>query len=82
MEHDALCHTRSDREYMPDALSPRERDVLRLLAEGHTNRAVGELLFISVRTVEMHRASIRRKLRLSTRAEFVRYVRSEARLDE
>jgi DNA-binding NarL/FixJ family response regulator len=58
-------------------LTPRERDVLHLLALGYTNREVAEELRISVRTVETHRASILAKLRLRTRAELVRYARSE-----
>jgi len=57
-----------------DALSERERDVLRLIALGHTNAEVAEQLFISIRTVESHRAHIQQKLRLSSRAELVRYA--------
>jgi DNA-binding CsgD family transcriptional regulator len=64
-----------------DGLTPRERDVLRLLALGHTNREVGELLCISVRTAETHRASIRGKLRLRTRADLVRYARAVRLID-
>jgi two-component system, NarL family, response regulator NreC len=57
-----------------DELSERERDVLRLIALGHTNAEVAEQLFISIRTVESHRAHIQQKLRLSSRAELVRYA--------
>jgi two-component system, NarL family, response regulator NreC len=57
-----------------DPLSEREREVLRLLALGHTNQEIAELLFISVRTAETHRAHIMQKLGLSTRAELVRYA--------
>jgi len=57
-----------------DGLSGREIEVLRLIGLGHTNAEIGELLALSVRTVESHRASIHRKLRLSTRAELVRYA--------
>jgi two-component system, NarL family, response regulator NreC len=57
-----------------DALSERERDVLRLIALGHTNAEVAERLYISIRTVESHRAHIQQKLRLSSRAELVRYA--------
>jgi two-component system, NarL family, response regulator NreC len=64
-----------------DGLTSRERDVLRLLALGHTNRGVGELLCISVRTAETHRASIRGKLRLGTRADLVRFARAARLLD-
>src|SRR5438093_5534975 len=59
-----------------DPLSDREREVLRLLALGHTNQEIAQQLFISVRTAETHRAHIMQKLRLSTRAELVRYALS------
>jgi two-component system response regulator NreC len=48
--------------------------VLRLIALGHTNAEVAEQLYISIRTVESHRAHIQQKLRLSSRAELVRYA--------
>jgi two-component system response regulator NreC len=57
-----------------DGLTTREIEVLRLIGLGHTNSEIGELLTLSVRTVESHRASIHRKLGLSTRAELVRYA--------
>jgi two-component system response regulator NreC len=53
-------------------LSQRETDVLRLIALGHTNAEIAEKLFISVRTVETHRAHIQQKLGASTRAELVK----------
>jgi two-component system, NarL family, response regulator NreC len=58
----------------PDDLSEREVDVLRLIALGHTNAEVAEQLFLSVRTVETHRAHIQQKLNLSSRAELVGYA--------
>ncbi|HXB64322.1 MAG TPA: response regulator transcription factor [Solirubrobacteraceae bacterium] len=58
----------------PDDLSDREVDVLRLIAFGHTNAEIAEQLYLSVRTVETHRSHIQQKLRLSTRAELVRYA--------
>jgi two-component system response regulator NreC len=57
-----------------DELSERERDVLRLIALGHTNAEIAERLYISIRTVESHRAHIQQKLRVSSRAELVRYA--------
>jgi two-component system response regulator NreC len=57
-----------------DPLSEREREVLRLLALGHTNQEIAKLLFISVRTAETHRAHIMQKLGLQTRAELVRHA--------
>jgi two-component system, NarL family, response regulator NreC len=57
-----------------DPLSEREKEVLRLLALGHTNQEIASMLYISVRTAETHRAHIMQKLRLSSRAELVRYA--------
>ena len=64
-----------------DPLSDRERDVLHLLALGHTNQEISDKLFISVRTAETHRAHIMQKLRLSTRAELVRYALDQGLLE-
>jgi two-component system response regulator NreC len=57
-----------------DPLSDREREVLRLLALGHTNQEIAKMLYISVRTAETHRAHIMQKLGLASRAELVRYA--------
>ena len=65
-----------------DPLSDRERDVLRLLALGHTNQEIAGMLYISVRTAETHRAHIMQKLRLQTRAELVRYALAQGLLSE
>jgi len=65
-----------------DPLSEREREVLRLLALGHTNQEIAKMLYISVRTAETHRAHIMQKLRLATRAELVRYALSQGLLEE
>jgi two-component system, NarL family, response regulator NreC len=64
-----------------DPLSDREREVLRLLALGHTNHEIATMLYISVRTAETHRAHIMQKLRLSSRAELVRYALAEGLLE-
>jgi two-component system response regulator NreC len=58
----------------PDGLSEREVDVLRMISLGYTNAEIAEQLFLSVRTVETHRAHIQQKLRLASRAELVRYA--------
>jgi len=58
----------------PDDLSQREVEVLGLIALGHTNSEIAGQLFLSVRTVETHRAHIQQKLRVSTRAELVGYA--------
>jgi DNA-binding NarL/FixJ family response regulator len=64
-----------------DPLSEREREVLRMLALGHTNQEIAKQLFISVRTAETHRAHIMQKLQLGSRAELVRYALAEGLLD-
>ncbi len=58
-----------------ETLTPRETEVLRLIAEGHTNRQAAEILTISVRTVESHRANLMGKLGLDSRVELVRYAK-------
>lgn len=58
----------------PDGLSEREVEVLRMIALGHTNAEIAEQLYLSVRTVETHRAHIQQKLNLGSRAELVRYA--------
>jgi two-component system response regulator NreC len=63
-------------------LSERESDVLRLLALGHTNQEIAKQLFISVRTAETHRSHIMQKLRLSSRAELVRYALQRGLLEK
>ena len=65
-----------------DPLSEREREVLRLLALGHTNQEIAKMLYISVRTAETHRAHIMQKLRLTTRAELVRYALTHGLLED
>ncbi len=57
-----------------DPLTDREHEVLRLLALGHTNQEIAQMLYLSVRTAETHRARIMQKLGLSTRADLVRYA--------
>jgi two-component system response regulator NreC len=70
----AVAEAQSRARAEADPLSDREREVLRLLALGHTNQEIAGMLFISVRTAETHRAHIMRKLELSTRAELVRHA--------
>jgi two-component system response regulator NreC len=73
---------RQREEESSDPLSEREREVLRLLALGHTNQEIAKMLYISVRTAESHRAHIMQKLRLATRAELVRYALAHGLLEE
>ncbi len=58
-----------------EALTPREIDVLRLIAQGYTNRQMADMLTISVRTVESHRSNLMGKLGLHSRVELVRYAK-------
>jgi DNA-binding NarL/FixJ family response regulator len=64
-----------------DPLSDREREVLRLLALGHTNQEIAKMLYISVRTAETHRAHIMQKLNLRSRADLVRHALASGLLD-
>jgi two-component system response regulator NreC len=64
-----------------DHLTPRELDVLRLVAQGHTNRQIAQKLTLSVRTVESHRANLMGKLGLRSRVELVRYASEQGLLD-
>jgi two-component system response regulator NreC len=68
------AETEVERRAEEGPLSDREREVLRLLALGHTNQEICKQLYISVRTAETHRANIMQKLRLSSRADLVGYA--------
>jgi two-component system, NarL family, response regulator NreC len=65
----------------PDDLTDREVEILKLIALGHTNAEIGKQLFLSVRTIESHRAHIQQKTRRSTRAELVRYALDHGLID-
>ncbi len=64
-----------------EPLTPREIDVLRLLAQGYTNRQVAEALHLSVRTVESHRSNLTNKLGLRSRLELMRYAQEHGLMD-
>jgi len=66
MEHDAPGPA--------EPLSPREQEVVKLIAEAHTNRQIAETLHLSEKTVESHRANVLRKLGMRDRVELVRYA--------
>ncbi len=78
----AFAEAQAQQEAESDPLSDREREVLRLLALGHTNQEIAKMLYISVRTAETHRAHIMQKLRLETRAELVRYALDHGLLEK
>jgi DNA-binding NarL/FixJ family response regulator len=69
--HDYLASKKDKSEVL---LSLREQNVVQLIAEGHTNKSVGAVLSLSVKTVEAHRASAMRKLGISSTAALVRYA--------
>ena len=58
----------------PDSLSPREREVLQLIAEGYTNKQIAEILTISIKTVQTHRANLMAKLDLHDRGDLIKYA--------
>lgn len=64
-----------------DLLTGREREVLKLIAEGHTDREIGEKLFISFRTAQRHRCNIREKLGLRRTADITRYAITNGYVD-
>jgi len=63
-----------ERRRGPDGLTVRERDVVRLVALGHTSREIAERLVVSVRTVEAHRTRIHARLGVGSRGELVRWA--------
>ena len=93
---EAVRHAAEGRDYLPAAvaaglkeegrderavLSPRETEVLRLMALGYTNREIAEQLSLSVRTVETHRAHVQQKLGLDSRPELTRYALDNGLID-
>ena len=60
--------------YEPDNLTTREREVLKMIAEGKSSKTIADLLFISVHTVEHHRANLMDKLSLKKTANLVKYA--------
>jgi DNA-binding NarL/FixJ family response regulator len=71
---DYLARARSGDGIPERAVTDREEEVLKLVAEGHSTREIAELLFISVKTVERHRSNILAKLGLKDRLELTRYA--------
>lgn len=64
-----------------DGLTAREHEVLKLIAEGHTNQAIADKLIISPSTVQTHRTRIMQRLNLHSRAELIQYARRKGLLD-
>jgi DNA-binding CsgD family transcriptional regulator len=57
-----------------EVITPRERTVVRLIAEGHSSKSIAAMLGLSLKTIETHRRAITRKLNLSNAADIVRYA--------
>jgi DNA-binding NarL/FixJ family response regulator len=71
---DLLISTPKPQGKFSDRLTPRQREVLQLVAEGRTRKEIAAVLNISVKTVEFHKAALMRKLNLGTAADFTRYA--------
>ena len=69
-----LDRARAGEALHQDLLTPREEEIVKLVAEAHTNEEIGEMLFISKKTVERHRANILEKLGMRDRVELTRYA--------
>ena len=69
---DYLQQTRGEDPY--DQLTAREREIFKLIAEGHTSRKIADMLFLSLRTVQGHRLKIMEKLDLHNRTELIKYA--------
>jgi DNA-binding NarL/FixJ family response regulator len=69
-----LDRARAGETLHKDLLTPREEEIVKLVAEAHTNEEIGEMLFISKKTVERHRANILEKLGMRDRVELTRYA--------
>ena len=69
-----LDRARAGEALHKDLLTPREEEIVKLVAEAHTNEEIGEMLFISKKTVERHRANILEKLGMRYRVELTRYA--------
>jgi DNA-binding NarL/FixJ family response regulator len=61
-------------KHKDDVLTSRERGIVQLVAEGHSNKEIASVLNISIKTVETHRAAVMRKLNLTSSAALVRYA--------
>jgi DNA-binding NarL/FixJ family response regulator len=71
---DLISICRGDGRLDSDPLTPRERQVLKLIAEGKTSKEIAALLFISIHTVNNHRKNIKKKLQILKNADMVKYA--------
>jgi two-component system response regulator NreC len=78
---DLVVQPTSNKRGSAESLTPREIDILRLLAKGHTNRQIADVLNVSARTVEGHRANLMSKLELHSRVELTSYAEEHGLLE-
>lgn len=71
---DYLTRVEHGDESSYDTLSDREREILKLIAEGKTNKEIAQMLYLAVKTVQAHRANLMRKLGMHDRTELVKYA--------
>ena len=69
-----LLNAEAGKDETLDLLSPREREILQLVAEGNSNAAIADKLSLSVRTVESHRLNLTKKLRITSHADLVKFA--------
>jgi len=69
-----IYHPISNKKQINSTLTDREREVLKLIALGYTNKEIGEILVVSVKTVESHKTKIMEKIKCKKRSEMVRYA--------
>ena len=74
LSEDLIAVSRKAQKPTVETLSARERQVLKLVVEGNSNKDIGNLLFISFRTVERHRGNIMKKLNIKKTADLIQYV--------
>lgn len=76
-QNTALGHIMDKTPNQPATLTEREREILQLVTEGYSSRQIGKMLFISVKTVENHRANIMEKLNVHNLADLIKYALSK-----
>ncbi len=74
LSNEEIVACRDKKNVPADSLTPRERQILKLVAEGKTSRDIAELLSISTRTVEHHRANLLKKININNTAELIKYA--------
>jgi two-component system response regulator NreC len=79
---DFLSHRHEPDQPGQPSLTPREREILRLLAEGYSNNEIAERLVVSPSTIHSHQSNLMKKLNLNSRHELIRYARQRGLLPD